>query len=401
MPTFEFTAIDRKGATRSGALAGTSSDAVRAILERRGLVATRIAETGRVDPRALQGGAVRMSEGQLALLTRQIATLASVAPLEETLRTLSEQAESSRQKSVLGRVHAGVLEGQRLSDAMARLGPAFPPTYRAMVAAGEATGALPQILERLADLLEKRQDVRARITSALVYPIVLAVVALGVIIALMTFVVPRVVDQFDVSGQRLPDLTVAMIAMSDLMLNWGWAISLALAALLAAGAWLLSMPAPRYTCDAMALRLPVAGRMIRTVECAGFSRLLSTMIASGVPVLEALQMSQQAVTNRVIRRAVGVMAKEVEEGSGLSSAMRRTGVFPPLLVNLAASGESGGRLETMLERAADYLEREFRTTTSIALSLLEPAIIVIMGGIVCLVILSILLPILQINTLGV
>lgn len=401
MPTFEFTAIDRNGATRSGALAGTSSDAVRTILERRGLVATRIAETGRVDPRGRQGGAVRMSEGQLALLTRQIATLASVAPLEETLRTLTEQAESARQKAVLGRVHAGVLEGQRLSDAMARLGPAFPPTYRAMVAAGEATGALPQILERLADLLEKRQDVRARITSALVYPIVLAVVAVGVIIALMTFVVPRVVDQFDVSGQRLPDLTLAMIAMSDLMLNWGWAISLALAALLAAAAWLLSMPGPRHTCDAMALRLPVAGRMIRTVECAGFSRLLSTMIASGVPVLEALQMSQQAVTNRVIRRAVGVMAKEVEEGSGLSSAMRRTGVFPPLLVNLAASGESGGRLETMLERAADYLEREFRTTTSVALSLLEPAIIVIMGGIVCLVILSILLPILQINTLGV
>lgn len=401
MPTFEFTAIDRSGATRSGALAGTSSDAVRAILERRGLVATRIAETGRVDPRPRQAGAVRMSEGQLALLTRQIATLASVAPLEETLRTLAEQAESSRQKSVLGRVHAGVLEGQRLSDAMARLGPAFPPTYRAMVAAGEATGALPQILERLADLLEKRQDVRARITSALVYPIVLAIVAIGVIIALMTFVVPRVVDQFDVSGQRLPDLTVAMIAISDLMLNWGWAISLGLAAGLAAAAWLLSMPGPRYACDAMVLGLPVAGRMIRTVEAAGVSRLLSTMIASGVPVLEALQMSQQAIANRVIRRAVGVMAKDVEEGSGLSSAMRRTGVFPPLLVNLAASGESGGRLETMLERAADYLEREFRTTTSVALSLLEPAIIVIMGGIVCLVILSILLPILQINTLGV
>ena len=401
MPTFEFTAIDRSGATRSGALAGTSSDAVRAILERRGLVATRIAETGRVDPRPRQAGAVRMSEGQLALLTRQIATLASVAPLEETLRTLAEQAESSRQKAVLGRVHAGVLEGQRLSDAMARLGPAFPPTYRAMVAAGEATGALPQILERLADLLEKRQDVRARITSALVYPIVLAVVAIGVIIALMTFVVPRVVDQFDVSGQRLPDLTVAMIAISDLMLNWGWAISLGLAAGLAAAAWLLSMPGPRYACDAMVLGLPVAGRMIRTVEAAGVSRLLSTMIASGVPVLEALQMSQQAIANRVIRRAVGVMAKDVEEGSGLSSAMRRTGVFPPLLVNLAASGESGGRLETMLERAADYLEREFRTTTSVALSLLEPAIIVIMGGIVCLVILSILLPILQINTLGV
>lgn len=401
MPTFEFTAIDRSGAARSGALTGASSDDVRLSLERRGLIATRISLTGRADPVSEKGETIRISEGQLALVTRQIATLSSVTPLEETLRTLADQCESSRQRNVLTRVHAGILEGLRLSDAMARLGPAFPPTYRAMVAAGEATGALPQILDRLAELLEKRQDVRAKITSALVYPIVLAIVAVGVITALMTFVVPRVVDQFDVSGQRLPDLTVAMIAISDVMLNWGWAIALGLALLLAGSAWTLSVPGPRLAFDTMVLKLPVAGRIIRNVEAAGFARLLATMIGSGIPVLEALQMSQQAITNRAIRSAVDSIAREVDGGASLASSMRRSGVFPPLLVNLAASGEAGSRLETMLERAADYLEREFRTATSIGLSLLEPAIIVIMGGIVCLVILSILLPILQINTLGV
>ena len=401
MPTFEFSAIDRDGRTRSGALAGADRDAVQRVLERKGLVATRISAAAHRAQSAVHARPMRLGEGQLALLTRQIATLVTVTPVDEALRTLADQAESRRQKTMLSRVHGSVMEGQRLSDAMAGLGAAFPPTYRAMVAAGESSGSLPQILERLADLFEKRQDVRAKITSALVYPIVLAIVAIGVIIALMTFVVPRVVDQFDVSGQRLPDLTVAIIAVSDLMLEWGWAIALGFATLFLLTAWALSQPGPRYAFDAMLLNLPVAGRMIRNVEAASLARLLATMIASGLPVLEALQMAQRAIDNRVIRAAVADMAKDVHEGSGLSSALKRAGVFPPLLINLAASGENGGRLEPMLDRAADYLEREFRTTTSVALSLLEPAIIVIMGGIVCLVILSILLPILQINTLGV
>jgi general secretion pathway protein F len=217
----------------------------------------------------------------------------------------------------------------------------------------------------------------------------------------MTFVVPRVVEQFDVSGQQLPALTNAMIAISNVMLHWGWAIALAIGAGLALLAWLLSMPGPRLAFDGMILKLPVAGRVIRNVESANLARSLSTMIASGLPVLEALQLASRATTNAVIRAATHDMAAQVHEGMGLSSALRRAKVFPPLLVHLSASGEGSGKLEPMLERAADYLERDVRTATSIALSLLEPAIIVIMGGIVCLVILSILLPILQINTLGV
>ena len=397
MPTFEFTAIDRDGQTRSGTLASRDSETARRSLTGRGLVATRISATAatRTSERPL-----RMSDTALALITRQLATLVTVAPIEEALRTLTEQSESRKQREILTRVHTGVVEGLRLSEAMAKLGPAFPPTYRAMVAAGESSGSLPQILERLADLLEKRQEMRSKITSALVYPIVLAIVALCVIVALMTFVVPKVVEQFDTSGQQLPWLTNAMIAISHVMLDWGWVIALGIAAFLALSAWLLTQTGPRLAFDGALLRLPIAGRLLRNVEAAGLARSLATMIASGLPILDALRLASQTTSNTVVRAAVRDMAVSVHEGAGLSSAMRRARVFPPLLVNLAASGESGGKLEPMLDRAADYLERDFRTATSVALSLLEPAIIVVMGGIVCLVILSILLPILQINTLS-
>lgn len=398
MPTFDYTAIDLAGRTRAGSLSGASPEAVRALLERRGLVPTHVSAgaSTRMAPRPIRIGA-----GQLALLTRQVATLVVVTPVEEALRTLAGQAESRKQREIFSRVHAGVVEGMRLSEAMARLGPAFPPTYRAMVAAGESSGSLAQTLERLADLLEKKQDIQAKITSALVYPVVLALVAVAVIIALMTFVVPRVVEQFDVSGQHLPALTSAMIAASNLMLHWGWLIASGFAAALAALAVLLSRPGPRLAFDRMILGLPVIGRVVRKMEAASLARSLATMIGSGLPVLEALQLAARAAGNAVIRTAAQDMAAQVREGMGLSSALRRARVFPPLLVHLSASGESSGRLEPMLERAADYLERDVRTATSIALNLLEPAIIVVMGGIVCLVILSILLPILQINTLAV
>jgi general secretion pathway protein F len=398
MPTFEFTAIDRDGHTRSGTMASRSSEAARKALTSRGLVATRVSVSAMARTSAQS---MRLGDNSLGLITRQLATLVTVAPVEEALRTLTEQSENRRQREVLVRVHTSVVEGVRLSDAMARLGPAFPPTYRAMVAAGETSGALPQILERLAELLEKQQEMRSKITSALVYPIVLAVVAMGVIVALMTFVVPKVVEQFDTSGQQLPWLTNAMIAISHAMLAWGWAIALAIAGSLIGAAWLLAWPGPRLAFDAALLRVPIVGRLLRNMEAAGLARSLATMIASGLPILEALHLAAKTTGNTVIRAAVREMAVSVHAGTGLSSAMRRAGVFPPLLVNLAASGESGGKLEPMLERAAEYLERDFRTATSVALSLLEPAIIVVMGGIVCLVILSILLPILQINTLTV
>ena len=401
MAAFDYVAVDAAGRTVSGALTAADEVAARSLLSRRRLALLEITPArvaGRAETAARPGG--KLNAKTLALTTRQLATLISVAPIEEALRTLALQADRVAVRRVLEGVHAGVMEGRRLSDAMSRQGQAFPPLYRAMVSAGEQSGALQPILERLADGLERDQQVRGKVITALVYPCVLAVVALGVIGALMTFVVPKVVDQFDSMNQTLPLLTRLVIGVSDLMRNWGWLVLVVLAVLAAAGVVARRRQNIRMTMDRAVLRLPLVGRLTRDLHGAKMARTLSTMIAAGLPVLEGLTITARTVSNRALRQATEAMADAVREGGGLSAAMRRADVFPPILVYMTASGESSGRLEPMLERAADYLEREFSTFTAVMLSLLEPAIIVVMGGVVALIVLSILLPILQINTLA-
>ena len=241
---------------------------------------------------------------------------------------------------------------------------------------------------------------RAKVLTAVIYPAVLAVVAFGVIGILMTFVVPKVVDQFADMNQTLPLLTRAVIGLSDLMRNWGWLMGLILS--LGIGGLIVALrnPALRLRFDAAVLRLPLIGRLTRDIHAARMARTLSSMIAAGLPVLEGLTITARTVSNRALRRSTEQMAEAVREGGGLSAAMRRANVFPPILVHMTASGESSGRLETMMDGAADYLEREFAAFTAVMLSLLEPAIIVVMGGVVALIVLSILLPILQINALA-
>ena len=403
MAAFDYVAVDAGGRTLSGVLTAADETAARALLERRRLMPLEVAPgrsaVRKSDPvRQAKGG--KLDARTLALTTRQLATLVSVAPIEEALRTIALQADRPAVRQVLEGVHAGVMEGRRLSDAMALQGQAFPPLYRAMVSAGETSGALEPILERLADGLERDQTVRGKVITALVYPAVLAVVALGVIGALMTFVVPKVVDQFDSLNQTLPLLTRLVIGVSDLMRDWGWLAGLLLLLALVGGAVALRNPALRLRADSALLRLPLIGRLTRDLHGARMARTLSTMIAAGLPVLEGLTITARTVSNRRLRLATETMADAVREGGGLSAAMRRADVFPPILVHMTASGESSGRLEPMLERAADYLEREFSTFTAVMLSLLEPAIIVVMGGVVAMIVLSILLPILQINTLA-
>lgn len=403
MAAFDYVAVDAGGRTVSGALTAADEGAARALLTRRKLMPLEIvagrgmaARSDRSAPR--RSG--RLDSRTLALTTRQLATLVSVAPVEEALRTIALQADRPAVRQVLEGVHTGVMEGRRLSDAMALQGQAFPPLYRAMVSAGETSGALEPILERLADGLERDQLVRGKVITALVYPAVLAVVALGVITALMVFVVPKVVDQFDSMNQTLPLLTRLVIGVSDLMRDWGWLVLVLIGLMAVTGAFALRNPAFRLRVDTAILRLPLIGRLTRDLHGAKMARTLSTMIAAGLPVLEGLTITARTVSNRRLRLATETMADAVREGGGLSAAMRRADVFPPILVHMTASGESSGRLEPMLERAADYLEREFSTFTAVMLSLLEPAIIVVMGGVVALIVLSILLPILQINTLA-
>lgn len=402
MAAFDYIAADAAGRTVSGSVTAADEAAARKALAKRQLAPLQLSpgRAGAVAASAKGGRGGRLSPKALALTTRQLATLISVSPLEEALRNLMLQADRPNVRRVLEGVHAGVIEGRRLSDAMGQQGAAFPPLYRAMTAAGEQSGALQPILECLADGLERDEVVRGKVLTALVYPCVLAVVALGVIVAMMTYIVPKVVDQFDSMGQTLPLLTRLVIGLSDLMRDWGWLMLLTLAAVAVAGLIARRREAVRLRLDAWVLRLPLVGRLTRDLHGARMARTLSTMIAAGLPVLEGLTITARTVSNRALRRATEQMAEAVREGGGLSAAMRRAEVFPPILVYMTASGESSGRLEPMLERAADYLEREFSNFTAVMLSLLEPAIIVIMGGIVAVIVLSILLPILQINTLA-
>lgn len=401
MAAFDYVAVDGAGRTVTGALEAADEAAARGQLGRRRLAPLEVTPA-RMAARAERpkGPGGKLSAKTLALTTRQLATLVSVSPIEEALRTLALQADRPVVRRVLEGVHSGVLEGRPLADAMGQQGRAFPPLYRAMVSAGERSGTLQPILERLADDMERDQQVRGKVVTAMVYPAVLAVVALGVVAALMVFVVPKVVDQFDSMNQTLPLLTRLVIGLSDLMRNWGWLVVLILAGLIAAGAAALRNPAIRLQFDRWRLRAPLIGRLTRDLHGAKIARTLSTMIAAGLPVLEGLTITARTVSNRALRQATESMAEAVREGGGLSAAMRRANVFPPILVYMTASGESSGRLEPMLERAADYLEREFAAFTAVMLSLLEPAVIVVMGGVVALIVLSILLPILQINTLA-
>ena len=404
MPDYAYVGLDTAGRERRGSVRAETPDAARAQLTSRKLYVVTIEARSEAQAQPLLSRGLvarrRLSAKQLTLFTRQLATLIQVAPLEEALRTLSRQAEREEVRRVLGTVHVGVVEGRRLAEAMGLEPKSFPPLYRAMVAAGEGSGTLPSILERIAVLLERQAQVRGKVLATLAYPIVLAAVAAFVVLALMIFVVPKVVEQFEDVGQQLPLLTRMVIGLSHFLSNWWWALLILIAVAILAGSRALKEEGLRMKFDRLLLRLPLVGRLIRDLHAARLARTLSTMVASRLPLLEGLRLTTGTVHNRVLRAASADIAEAIRTGGSLSGAMRRTGVFPPLLVYLAASGEASGRLDLMLERAADYLEREFDAFTSTALSLLEPAIIIVMGVIVALIVLSILLPILQLDTLA-
>ncbi len=405
MSSFDYAAIDATGRERRGTLDAEDARAARDLLQRRNLYPLDInPSTGRAARAPLFSlerlRQRKMSVQQLTLFTRQLSTLCAVSPLEEALRIIVRQTEQDHVRQIVSEVHGGVFEGLRLAEAMARAPRSFPPLYRAMVSAGEAAGTLPQILDRLADLQERQAEVRGRITAALAYPIVLAMVAMVVVFALMVWVVPRIVEQFDNVGQQLPLLTRIIIALSGFLASWWPLLFTGLLGGALFGAHCLRRPATRLRFDGAILRLPLVGKLIRDLHAARMARTLATMVASRLPLLEGLLLTGQTVNNRALRVATQDIAESVRSGGSLSAALKRAGVFPPLLVYLTASGESSGELDQMLERSAEYLEREFDRFTATALSLLEPAIIVIMGCVVALIVLAILLPILQIETLA-
>lgn len=406
MSEYAYLALDTAGRERRGSVRADSVEEAKAKLGTRRLLVVKMepaasAEAGApLLSRNLFSRRKKLTAKQLTVFTRQLATLVSVSPLEEALRTIARQTEREHVREILLSVHAAVFEGRRLSEAMARQPGSFPALYRGMVAAGESSGSLPVILERLALLLERQGQVRAKVLSAIAYPVVLAVVAMFVVFALMIFVVPQVVEQFEDIGQELPLLTRMVIGLSDFLAAWWWALALAVLA----GALLLGRALKdeglRMRFDRFLLRIPFFGRLLRDLYAARMARTLSTMVSSRLPLLEGLKLTTQTVHNRALRAATADIAEAVRTGGSLSGALKRAAIFPPLLVYLAASGEASGKLDVMLERAADYLEREFDSFTSAVLAMLEPAIIVAMGAVVAVIVLSILLPILQLDTLA-
>jgi len=404
MADFAWRAIDTGGRERHGRLNAPSADEAKARLEARRLYVVAVDKTGEGPGPSLAASIFtrkpRLSVRELTLFTRQFSTLIQVMPIEEALRSIALQTARPSAVAVIGAVHGAVLSGRRFADALAIEGASFPPLYRAMVAAGEASGSLPDILTRLADLHERQAEVRNKLLTALAYPAALAVVAIGVVLALMLFVVPKIVEQFETVGQQLPLLSRIVIGTSHFIGSWWWAMLLGVGlAVLLFTRWIAD-PDRRLAFDGWVLRLPLLGGLIRDLHAARMARTLAKMIESRLPLIEGIAMVSGTLRNRALRQATGTIVEDIRGGSSLSAAMRRSGLFPPILVHMAASGEAAGKLDEMLEHAADYLEREFDMFTATMLSLLEPLVIVVMGAIVAVIILAILLPVLQLDTLA-
>lgn len=403
MAAYEFTALDPKGREQKGVLEGDSPRQIRTQLRERGWTPVAVSEIG--EKQVASGSASRGSRrgvkaAELALITRQLATLVgSGLPVEEALGAVAQQCERTALKKILMAVRSRVLEGHELAAAMTDFPRVFSELYRATVAAGEHSGFLPIVLERLADYTENRQTLQMKITQALTYPVLLIVVATLMVVGLLTYVVPQVVTVFEDIGQELPLLTRWLINTSDFFLHNGVILLIAIIAVIAVLRLMLRRPRLKLRYHHFLLRLPLFSRLVRGLNAARFSRTLSILIDSGVPVLDALRIATQVMTNLPMREGVDKAAQLVSEGANLHNALEHSGYFPPLTLHLIASGEASGKLEQMLDRAASSQERDLESVIQMLLGFLGPVVILLMGGVVLLIVLAMLLPIIEMNQL--
>ncbi len=402
MGAFEYTAVDAAGKERKGVIEGDTPRRVRQALREQNLLPLTISEIAEKTDSKQQIFSARrsLSAADLAVMTRQIATLVHAGiPLEEALAVVGEQNDTPRIKSIIMGVRARVMEGHSLADGLGDFPKAFPELYRATVSAGEQSGHLDAVLERLADYTESRQELRQKVMNAMIYPIVLTVLALGIVSLMLVYVVPKVVGVFENTGQQLPGLTISLIALSDFMRDYGLVVIALVAGLVWAARRILRQPGPRRKFDAFLLRLPVIGKLVRGYNTARFTRTFSILSGSGVPILESLKISAEVIGNLAMRDAVGDAAARVREGAPIGKSLATSGHFPPLCIHLISSGEASGELDAMLGRAAINQEREMDGLIAALLGILEPALIVGMGGVVLIIVLAILLPIFELNQL--
>ncbi|WP_251864117.1 type II secretion system inner membrane protein GspF [Achromobacter sp. Marseille-Q4962] len=399
MPAFRYEAADALGNTVRGTLEADSERGARNQLRARGLLPLSTELASRAAGGARAFGA-RLSDADLAWLTRQLASLlAARLPLDAALNATLEQAEKKHIAAVLQAVRDDVRAGHRLSAALAARPRDFPEIYRALVGAGEESGDLALVMEKLASYIEERNALRGKVLTAFIYPAVVACVSVIIVIFLLGYVVPQVVSAFSQARQTLPLLTRAMLALSAFVRDQGAASGAALTLGIALWRHALRAPAARKAWHARLLRMPLAGRFVLGVNAARFASTLAILCGSGVALLASLEAARRTLGNDVLRDAVDQAASRVREGASLSASLGAQKVFPSLLVHLIASGEKTGRLPELLDRGAQTLSRDLERRALAMTALLEPALILLMGGFVLLIVLAVMMPILEMNQL--
>ncbi|MBK4736436.1 type II secretion system inner membrane protein GspF [Noviherbaspirillum pedocola] len=402
MPAFRYEAVDAGGSTRKGVLNADSARAARADLRTQGLVpvlvdaiAAGVDETGAARKRSFGD---KLSTVELSLFTRQLASLLEASlPLEQAFTALLEQAERTYVRDLIASIRSEIMAGSSLSAALAQHPRDFADIYRALVASGEQIGQLSRVLSRLADYIERRNSLVQKVRLAFTYPAIVTVVAFAIVIFLLTYVVPQIVSVFANTKQKLPLLTIIMLAISDFVRNYGWIV----AAVVVVAAWLwnraLKNPVIRMRWHRWLLNAPMYGRFERSLNTARFASTLAITTGSGVPILRALQTSRDTLSNVAMRAQVEEATASVREGAGLARALSAHKHFPPMLIHMIRAGEVTGELPAMLDRAASAQEQDLERRALTIAGLLEPALILAMGVVVLLIVLAVLMPIIEIN----
>jgi general secretion pathway protein F len=409
MGAYSYQALDANGKTVKGVLEGDSERHVRSLLRQRQLKPLDVRSTSQKrrsagaaessgGRRLFGSGGPKLNHKEIALVTRQLASLLqSGLPLDEVLQAAATQSRKPAIKSLLLQVRSRVLEGLSLAQAMAEAPRAFNTLYRAMVKAGESAGFLGPVLEQLAEYTETSQETRQKIQTAMMYPVVLLCVSTGVVMALMAFVVPKLTGMFAQTKQKLPLITEILIGTSDFIVNYGLFALIGIIGAIILFKQLLKAPERQLRWHRLLLKMPLFGGFIRVSEAARYANTLGLLVKSGVPLLEGLRIASQVLSNRVMQEAAKAITISVQEGSSLNRAMDQVDEFPPLIVQMVASGEANGQLADQLLHAARNQERELSFTLGTMMGLMEPAMILFMAGIVFFIVMAIMLPIFQMN----
>jgi general secretion pathway protein F len=401
MPTFRYSAFNAGGSEVTGAIDAANPNEARQQLKKKGLYPKEIAAAD--DAASGKGkGFFRKKIGlpELSLMTRRLATLlGSSVPVYEAIATLHDQERPGELRKMLGRVRDRLAEGTSLAKALAAEPQIFSDSYVGMVSAGEASGALEVVLERLAEFLEDQNAVRSKIVTSLAYPILMVIVGTGVMLFLLAFVVPKIVTVFEQSKAALPLITVILIKVSTALRKGWWVLPIAAVAVVALLKRVKRNEALRQKRDRLLLKLPLAGALWQRLILSRFAKVLGLLLASGVPVIKAIEITGEAIVNREYRFFLMEASEEIIQGGSLSSSLKKSPLFPPLMVHMVAVGEKGGELEKMLLKAGDAFEKEFEADISRSMALLEPLLILAMGLCVGTVVLAVLLPIFQLNQL--